>query len=160
MALSPPLERRFGWIKVILKAVIEAKLYGKLYFGFSSRQPARNEYSLPISKSILADPHHVCFILERWDIGCLDVCFRNHLDSCESVLWWGRKSCCRILFKRDSRDFGTFNYVIYRVSRVRYECPAYSVLNAPTLEEIRREMNEKWAWQSGSSNCFLLTIFR
>jgi hypothetical protein len=72
---------------MILKAVIEVKLHGKLYFGFFSRQPARNKYSLPISKSILAGAFHVCFILERWDIGCLDVRFQNHLNSSESVLW-------------------------------------------------------------------------
>jgi hypothetical protein len=29
------------------------------------------------------------------------------------------------------------NYIIYLVSRVRYESPAYPVSNAPTLEEIR-----------------------
>jgi hypothetical protein len=159
MALSLPLERRFEWIRVIPKAVIEAKLYGKLYFGFSSRQPARNEYSLPLSKSILAGAHHVCFILERWDIGCLDVHFQNHLGSCESVLWWGRKSRCRVPFKLGSRDFGTFNYVIYRVSRVRYESPAYSVSNAPALKEIRWEMNKKWAWQSGTSKPLSFNYF-
>jgi hypothetical protein len=159
MALSRPLEIRFKWIQMILKTVIEAKLHGKLYFGFSLRHPARNEYSLPISKSILAGAPRVCFILEHWDIGCLDVRFQNHLDSSELVLWSGIKSRCRVLFKLDSRDFGTFNYVIYRVSRVLYESPAYSVSNIPTLEEIRWEMNEKWTWQFGTSKLLSFNYF-
>jgi hypothetical protein len=49
---------------MILKAVINAKLYDILYSDLFSRQPARNEYSASINKSILADVHHVCFILQ------------------------------------------------------------------------------------------------
>jgi hypothetical protein len=51
------------------------------------------------------------------------------------------------------------NYVIYLVSSIRYESPTYLVSNAPTLEEIRREMNEKWAWQSGSSKLLSFNYF-
>jgi hypothetical protein len=63
---------------MILKAVINAKLYAILYFGLFSRQPARNEYSVSISKFILAGVHHVCFILEWWNIDCLNVSFQTH----------------------------------------------------------------------------------
>jgi hypothetical protein len=51
------------------------------------------------------------------------------------------------------------NYVIYLVSSIPYKSPAYSVSNAPTLEEIRQEMNEKWAWQSGTSKLLSFNYF-
>jgi hypothetical protein len=35
------------------------------------------------------------------------------------------------------------NYLIYLVSRIRYESPACPPLNAPTLEKIRSELDEK-----------------
>jgi hypothetical protein len=66
---------------MILKAEINAKLYDILYFGLFPRQPARNEHSASISKSILAGAHHVCFIPEWGNIDCLNVSFLNHPDS-------------------------------------------------------------------------------
>jgi hypothetical protein len=71
----------------------------------------------------------------------------------------GSEDKCRVWFKPDSRDFGTFNYVIYRVIKVRYESPAYPLANARTLNEIRREMNEKWARQSGTSKVLSVNYF-
>jgi hypothetical protein len=38
---------------------------------------------------------------------------------------------------------GRSNYLINFVIRVPYEIPAYPLSNAPTLNKIRREMNEK-----------------
>jgi hypothetical protein len=45
------------------------------------------------------------------------------------------------------------------VSRVRYESPAYPLSNAPTLEKIRWELDEKRAWQSGTSKLLFFHLF-
>jgi hypothetical protein len=143
---SSPIECQFRWSRVILIAVIKATLYGILYFGLSSRQPARNEYSIPISKSILVGAHHVCFILEQCNTGRLDVSFQNHLDSCELVVWWWKNSRCCLWFEPDSRNFGTFEWhnLPGEYSMVRYESLAYPLSNAPALNKIRPELSKKW----------------
>jgi hypothetical protein len=51
------------------------------------------------------------------------------------------------------------NYVIHLVSRVKYESPAYPLSNAPTLEKIRWELDEKRARQCGTSKLLFFIYF-